>query len=322
MTNALGARIAEYLLEIELPARSTEQAFRASHRMLPRVARISILRPALIGARMAERQLMREARILESMQHSGVPRVFECGVLDQRPWIATEIVDGSSIEREAARHPLAIGDAVAVLRDAAAILAHAHARGVVHRNLTPRSILRTRDRSFPVCITEWGDAAIPDASIPVVVDPDARFYRAPELAQGSHGEGTTDPRADVFSLGAIMYEAVTLVLPDPPQKFPGVPLAFHRLLAEMLSHHVDERPSAAEVLEAATRLAEVLTDGGPIEEVEVELVDISRSGPPAINSLGWIPPAPAPAATPIRAATPIASLRRPAAGTMRRRKLP
>jgi hypothetical protein len=112
-----------------------------------------------------------------------------------------------------------------------------------------------------------------------------------------------------------MYEAATLVLPDPPSKFPGVPLAFHRLLAAMLSRHVDDRPTSDVVLAEATQLAEDLTDGdGAIEEVEVELVDISRHGPSPMASMGWIPPK--------SAATPIASLRRPATGTMRRRKLP
>ena len=125
-----------------------------------------------------------------------------------------------------------------------------------------------------VCIIEAGDASIDDKAIPHVVDPNARFYRAPELVADGHGDG----RADVFAFGAGMFEAATLVLPEPIQKFPGMPAAFHQLLASMLTRAPKERPSAAGVHLEAARLAEVFADAeGPIEEVEVELVDISRN---------------------------------------------
>src|SRR6185295_7365545 len=140
MADVSGAQIAEYLLEEEVIARSTEVAYRATHRVLPRCARVAILSPAFVGVRLAEAQLMREACILETLHHSGVPRVFECGVLERRPWIATEYIEGVTIEQAAAERPLAIGDALAIVRDAAAVLAHAHHRGVVHRNLTPGAI--------------------------------------------------------------------------------------------------------------------------------------------------------------------------------------
>ena len=289
MTNApgtSGARIADYWLHEELPARSTEVAYRATHRMLPRCARIAILGPAFAGFRHAEVQLMREAWVLETMHHSGVPRVFECGVFERRPWVASEHITGTSIEEAAAERPLPIGEVIAVVRDAAAILAHAHHRGVVHRDITPRSILRTpeRERGFPVCITGWGDAAIHDSALPRPEDPGARWYRAPELADADRG----DARADVFALGAVMFEAATLVLPEPLQQFPGVPAAFHHLLASMLAQSPEDRPTAAAVHGEAARLAELYSDADAIEEVEVELVDISRAQP-ATPALGWMP---------------------------------
>jgi serine/threonine protein kinase len=289
MTNAEGVRIGDYWIDEELPARSIELAYRTSHRVLPRSARVAILSPALIGVRAAEMQLMREACILEVLHHSGVPRVFECGVLERRPWIATELIEGTTIEQAAAQRPLAITDALAVVRDAAAILVHAHQRGVVHRNLTPRSIVRTPTRSFATCITEWGEASIHGhghGGSARAVDPGAPFYRAPEVDAAFAG----DARSDVFALGAVMFEAATLVLPEPVQKFPGMPSAFHGLLAGMLSRLPDERPTAAAVHAEASRLGELFTDGDAgIEEVEVELIDISRAAP-AMPNLGWSPP--------------------------------
>jgi serine/threonine protein kinase len=280
----LGARIGEYWLDGEVPARSTEIAYRTTHRVLPRCARVAILKPEFVGVQLAELQLMREGCILEVLRHAGVPRVFECGALERRPWIATEFIDGASIECVAAERPLSTGDAIAIVRDATAILAHAHGCGVVHRRITPAAILRTPRRHFPICITAWGDASINDNAIPHVVDPSTRFYRAPELAV----DGDCDGRADVFSLGAVMFEAATLALPEPIQKSPAMPVAFHRLLERMLHGDPDDRPTAAAVHAEAICLAEMFNDTeAPIEEVEVELVDISRNPPP---SLGWMPP--------------------------------
>lgn len=274
-TRTRGPRIADYCLHEQVRARASEIAYRATHRVLPRIARVTILNPAFVGFLPAEVQLMREAWVLETLHHAGVPRVYECGVLDRRPWVASEHVAGTSIEDAAARRPLPINEALAVIRDAAAILAHAHRRGVVHRDLRPRAILRTAQRAFPVCITEWGDAAIHDAALPRSDDPAARFYRAPELIDGETGGAA----ADVFALGAVMFEAATLVLPEPVQKFPGVPVAFHQLLASMLARCPDERPTAEAVHDDAARLAELYSEtDATIEEVEVELVDISGGG--------------------------------------------
>ncbi|HEX8114819.1 MAG TPA: protein kinase, partial [Kofleriaceae bacterium] len=251
-----GVRIADYWLHDELPARSTEVAYRATHRVLPRSARIAILKSEHVGVRHAEIQLMREACVVETLHHAGVPRVYECGVLDRRPWVASEQIAGTSIEEVAAKRPLPIGEAIAVVRDAAAILAHAHRRGVIHGDLTPRSILRTAQRGFPVCITDWGSAALYGTALPRSDDPAGRFYRAPEVTGSDRGGSA----ADVFALGAVMFEAATLVLPEPVQKFPGMPPAFHQLLARMLAPAADDRPTADAVHAEAARLAELFSD--------------------------------------------------------------
>jgi serine/threonine protein kinase len=303
MRDAAGARISDYLIERGLPARNTEVAYKATHRVLPRCARVVILNPAFVGVRPVELQLMREACTLEALHHPGVPRVYECGMLDRRPWVAMEHIEGTTIDQAAAERPLALADAIAVARDAAAILSHAHQRNVVHRNLTPRSILRTPSRGFPICITEWGEASSGHSVSSQAVFPYARFYRAPELAV----DGRADTRTDIYSLGAIVFEAATLVLPEPVQRFPGVPEPFHQLLASMLARFPEDRPTAASVHAEASRLAEMFSDDGPVEEVEVELVDIA-SNTAAMPNLGWMPP------------EHMASLATPALGSMRRRR--
>src|SRR5262249_39919568 len=104
-SGAAGICIADYWLHEQLPARPTQVAYRATHRVLPRTARVAILKPENVGVRHAEIQLMREACVVETLHHGGVPRVYECGVIDRRPWVATEQILGISIEEAAARRP-------------------------------------------------------------------------------------------------------------------------------------------------------------------------------------------------------------------------
>src|ERR1044071_5038399 len=138
----------------------------------------------------------------------------------------------------------------------------------------------------PICIPEWADAASGHCVSSQAVLPYARYYRAPELAVEG---GRADARTDIYSLGAVMFEAATLVLPEPVQKFPGVPEPFHQLLASMLARFPEDRPTAAAAHAEASRLAEMFSDDGPVEEVEVELVDIA-SNSAAMPNLGWMPP--------------------------------
>jgi serine/threonine protein kinase len=211
------------------------------------------------------------------LHHAGVPRVFECGVARRVPWIATELVKGTPLEA------LGITQGLATLRDTATILAAAHDRSIVHRNLTPDLIVRAKSGTY---ITSWADAAVGlDDAVLATATGRTRYYRAPELA----ATGPCDPRADVFALGAIVYEAITGSLPLlTPVRFPHIPNAVHALLARMLAPSPDDRPSAADVRAEAARLAELHADGEPvIEEVEVELVDIGSVAP---SKLRWTPP--------------------------------
>src|SRR5262245_19060189 len=101
--------------------------------------------------------------------------------------------------------PLESASAIALLRDIADILEHAHRRGVVHSGLRPDHIVVTgRTRGYPVCIVDWSEARTHDTSSPAPVVGEAD-YTAPELVSGD----AIDDRADIFALGAIGYQALT-----------------------------------------------------------------------------------------------------------------
>ena len=161
---------------------------------------------------------------------------------------------------------------IALLRDVAEVLAHAHARGVVHGNLRPERVLMSSGaRAFPVCIVDWSDARAHDAATALPVPTVASWhYTAPELAAGE----SIDDRADVFSLGVIAYQLLTGTLPfegdvaigsdgstqhvPTEVRCPDAPRELTSMVDQMLSYDRWDRPSSTEVLADLTWLAQVL----------------------------------------------------------------
>lgn len=142
-------RIGDYLVEQAIDDRT----YLATHVVLPRRARITI------SSREDAALTLREACIVEALRHPGVPRVYECGLLaDKRAWLAVERVDGEALGR------LSTAGVVALVRDLAEILDHAHRRGVVHGNLRAETIVKASPRrGFPICLLDWGRTHVGEA---------------------------------------------------------------------------------------------------------------------------------------------------------------
>jgi serine/threonine protein kinase len=250
-------RIGNYALEHELTSDGPLALHVATHAVLPRRALLKIVQPHAVGLRPVSVQLMREGCILEALHHPGVPRVFECGMTaDRRPWLATELVPGETLAVELRPPNFSVEEVCELVADIAEILAHAHARGVVHRNIRPAAIVRNVDRSFPVCIVDWADARTLDSELPGVVS-DQPAYRAPELAQSEDPDG----KADVFALGVIAYEALTGQLPSLAlaRRAPNIPGRLAVLVDQMLASEPASRSTAAEVCAAARNIRMALS---------------------------------------------------------------
>jgi serine/threonine protein kinase len=227
------------------------------------------------AGRSAAVQMMREACILEGLRHAGTPRVYECGVLpDRRPWVAVELVTGTTLTEELQRGPLGVDEVIELLECVAEILAHAHKRGVLHRDVVPDAIVRGgTERGFPLSLSGWRSARPLDTELAPSL-PGANHYRAPELSRGDEIDG----RADVFALGMIAYEALTGEIASLPLEWcaPG-PAELAMLIDRMLSEDRFRRPSASEVCAAARAIREDLAEGAVTPEVVVQLSDVSRA---------------------------------------------
>jgi len=259
-----GERVGNYRIECERETTSAGLLYQAQHLVVPRRAIIKVVRTgahAMDQSRVV--QALREASILESIAHPGVPIVYEAGCLrDHEPWFAFEANTGPTLDMLLGLGPFPVVAVAALLRDIADILEHAHARGVIHRGLRPSRIVISAAGRYPLCISDWGDAIVHDTAthVPQVISEAARCYVAPELLRHGcgGGENVIDGRVDVFSLGVIAHRALTGGLPFAPglgaepyapshERRPDTPRALTALLDAMLAYRRTDRPSAADV---------------------------------------------------------------------------
>ena len=242
-------RIGEYRVVGEVSRTPVAITLDAVHLVLPRRALIKIV--SAPTERLAVRAL-REPYFLETLEHPGIVRVYESALLpDRRPWFAREHVEGPTLATRMRPGLIDRADVIAILRDLADVLAHAHGRGVIHGGLRPeRIVLTDRTRGFPLCLVDWSDARAHDAmAVAYVPSPGGWPYAAPELLAGE----SVDDRADVFALGVIAYQLLTGVMPVTSQlvptevRCPDAPRELTGMIDQMLSFDRWDRPSASDV---------------------------------------------------------------------------
>ena len=192
--------------------------YKARHQQLNRVVALKMI---LAGGHAGKQELARfqiEARAVARLQHPGIVQIHEVGEHEGRPFFALEFVAGGSLHTRLQGDPWPIAPAAELVERLARAMQHAHQNGIVHRDLKPGNILLTEDGSPK--ITDFGLAKQMDAeqdlshSGAIMGTPS---YMAPEQASGRvHAIG---PAADVYALGAILYQLLT---GHPPFRGPSV----------------------------------------------------------------------------------------------------
>jgi tetratricopeptide (TPR) repeat protein len=198
----------------------------ARQKSLGREVAVKVLRPGEAAAGRQVRRFLDEARHLARLRHPNIVAVHEVGRAEGEPYFTMDYVAGESLADRLSRGPLTPAHAVAVLKQVADAVRHAHEQGVIHRDLKPGNVLL--DPAGRALVTDFGlargAAGSADLTNPgeLVGTPQ---YMAPEQARGETdliGEAT-----DVHALGAILYETLT----GKPPYGTGSPAAvFARLL--------------------------------------------------------------------------------------------
>jgi serine/threonine-protein kinase len=179
--------------------------YRAHDPALDRDVAIKVVATDLLGAEEREAYLQRfrhEARAAARCMHRGIVAVYDFSEADGDPFIVMELVEGLDLGRVIrARGKIPVADAVALMRQVLDALGHAHALGIVHRDVKPANVIVLPDGR--VKIADFGVARLGDlAGTQTGVVIGTPKYMAPEQAQGK----PVDLRADLFAAAAVFYE--------------------------------------------------------------------------------------------------------------------
>lgn len=270
----VGELIGAYRIDGVVGAGGMGAVYRATHALTHRPVAVKVMREDQLTQERAVDRMMREASILASVSHDGLPTFYECGILDDgRPWIAMELIEGYSLSTQLHRGPMHAGDVADFVAAVAEVLGAAHDRGVTHRDLKPDNILLTpTDRRFRVRVIDWGIAHhLAGARFTSMNEAiGTPTYMAPEQARG----GPTDGHCDVYGLGVVAYQALTGRVPFVGQtsveilvqhlnkpvpalapRCPDAPYGLVELVEQMLAKRYEERPTAIEVAQTLYSLS-------------------------------------------------------------------
>jgi len=253
--------------------------YEVSHQRIRRRFALKVLRAEISRNAEAVARFRREAEVTSGLGHPGIVEVTDFDVSkDGQHYLVMELLEGESLE-QAMERPMRLGVVVEILEQVASALQAAHEAGVVHRDLKPQNImLARRGDQRQAKILDFGISKILGVQTDLTrtgVMLGTPFYMSPE--QASEQSASADPRADIFSLGAIVYKmlvgrppfagtslaaivhkVVYEAPPDMRELRPDLPEAVVRAVERALSKNPAERQSSA--VELARELAAGATD--------------------------------------------------------------
>jgi serine/threonine protein kinase/formylglycine-generating enzyme required for sulfatase activity len=218
-----------YALERELGAGGMATVYLAEDVRHHRAVAIKVLKPELTAAVGAPRFLA-EIETTANLRHPHILPLFDSGEADGFLYFVMPYVEGESVRDRLDREgPLPVAEALAIARDVAAALAHAHTRGVIHRDVKPANILLGDGGAL---VADFGIArAVSSLDSPQLTATGLSLgtptYMSPEQVSG---EGAIDGRSDLYALGTLLYEMLT---GEPPFTAPTLQGLVTKLLTEV-----------------------------------------------------------------------------------------
>jgi eukaryotic-like serine/threonine-protein kinase len=269
-----------------------KQVFRAVDTRLDREIALSVIRIAGLDDASIER-VRREARQMARLgDHPNIVNIFDVGEEEEFIYLVAELMPGGSVDEQLNRSGGALPPerVLTIARQVAAALEYVHAQGIVHRDIKPANVWLSRDGT-----AKLGDFGLAAGAHAARLTSEGMMlgtvaYMAPEQATG----GTVDSRSDLYSLGALLYEAATGKPPfagddaiavisqqintapvAPTWHNPNVSPGLEQLILDLLAKSPDDRPqSAGDVLSRLGDLEQETTV--PVERVEAQENPLDR----------------------------------------------
>jgi serine/threonine-protein kinase len=271
--------------------------YRAVDETLKREVAIKILHQHLASEPESKARLEREAQSVAKLHHENILEIFDYSGPDSpSSYIVTEFIDGQTLKDFLGAHPIAYPEVAALVAvEIGGALAHAHAAGIIHRDVKPENVMIRKDGLLK--LMDFGIAQVVDLQRMTVTGQllGSPAYMAPELIEGK----PLDFRTDVFAVGIMLYQLATGSLPfagkNPHEvlrrivegKFPDprtlnrrVSDGLARMMSRALARRPDDRYPTLERLTADLR--EHLAEAG-LTDVKRELADYF-AGPEAYEA--------------------------------------
>src|ERR687889_218376 len=211
----VGRTLRNYRITEKLGVGGQGAVYKSTDTKLGRPVVIKVIPPELSAKEANLKRFEREARLASSLDHPNICTIFDMDEVDGVHFIAMQYVPGRNVRQLVAGRPLELKSALMIAIQVADALAAAHSKGVIHRDIKSGNVMVTNTGQVKVLDfglakllddTEAATAGIHRTELTEIGVPyGTATYAAPEQARGDR----VDKRADIFSLGVLLYELLT-----------------------------------------------------------------------------------------------------------------
>jgi DNA-binding beta-propeller fold protein YncE len=251
---SIGSEIAGYRIEEQIARGGMGVVYRATHLGLERPVALKVIARELADRPGFRERFLRESRLAARLEHPSVVPVYDSREVDGELVVAMKLVKRGDLRRLIDREgPLPPHRALNLLAQVADALDAAHAAGIVHRDVKPHNVLVEGDRAY---LSDFGLAkAIDESATGSASVVGTAQYMSPEQWRGD----SIGSAADVYSLGCVLYEALTGIAPfqrGEEETEPELPQGVDEAIRRAVAKEPGERYGTAGALIAAARAAE------------------------------------------------------------------